>query len=149
MKISIGSDHAGWELKEEIKKYLKEKNVDFQDEGPFDESAVDYPDYAQKVGMAVVSKKATAGILICGTGIGMQIAANKIKGIYAALVDNTFTAEMCRKHNNANVLVMPGRLIGKTLAREITNIWLKTDFEAGRHAQRMDKIKEMENKNFK
>jgi ribose 5-phosphate isomerase B len=146
MNIALGGDHAGWELKEEIKKFLSIQKVEFKDFGPYNEESVDYPDYAERVGEAVLSGKFDRGILICGTGIGMSIAANKIKGIYAALVDNTFSAEMSIKHNNSNVLVMPGRLIGKTLADEIVKIWLNTKYEAGRHDKRLAKIKNIENK---
>ena len=146
MKIALGSDHAGWELKEEIKKFLSIQKADYKDFGPYNEESVDYPDYAEKVCESVVSGKYERGILICGTGIGMSIAANKIKGIYAALVDNTFSAEMSIKHNNSNVLVMPGRLIGKTLATEIVKIWMNTAYEGGRHDKRNDKLKALEGK---
>jgi ribose 5-phosphate isomerase B len=149
MNIAIGSDHAGFELKEEMKKYMTEAGVKFNDLGPYDEKSVDYPDFAVKVCDEVKSGKADRGILICGTGIGMDMAANKVKGIYAALVDNTFTAEMSRKHNNSNVLVLPGRVIGKAMARAIAEKWINTEYDAGRHDQRLDKLKEIENKNFK
>jgi ribose 5-phosphate isomerase B len=148
MKIAIGSDHAGWELKEEIKKFLSLQKVEYKDFGPYNEESVDYPDYAEKVGEAVNSGKYDRGILICGTGIGMSIAANKIKGIYAALVDNTYTALYSRKHNNSNVLVLPGRLIGKALADEIVRIWLASEYEGSRHEKRIAKIKTIEDKNI-
>ncbi len=146
MNIALGSDHAGWELKEEVKKFLSIQKADYKDFGPYNEEPVDYPDYAEKVCEAVLSGKFDRGILICGTGIGMSIAANKIKGIYAALVDNTFSAEMTMKHNNPNVLVMPGRLIGKTMGTEIVRIWLNTKYEAGRHEKRLNKVKALESK---
>ena len=148
MKIALGSDHAGWELKEEVKKFLSIQKADYKDFGPYNEEPVDYPDYTEKVCEAVLSGKFDRGILICGTGIGMSIAANKIKGIYAALVDNTYSAEMSIKHNNSNVLVMPGRLIGKTLGTEIVRTWMNTVYEAGRHDKRLNKIKAIENKLF-
>jgi ribose 5-phosphate isomerase B len=148
MKIALGSDHAGWELKEEIKKFLSLQKVEYKDFGPYNEESVDYPDYAEKVGEAVNSGKYDRGILICGTGIGMSIAANKIKGIYAALVDNTYTALYSRKHNNSNVLVLPGRLIGKALADEIVRIWLASEYEGSRHEKRIAKIKTIEDKNI-
>lgn len=146
MKIAMASDHAGLELKEELKKFLSEQKVEYKDFGPYNEESVDYPDYAEKVGEAITSGKYERGILICGTGIGMSIAANKIKGIYAALVDNTYSAEMSIKHNNSNVLVLPGRLIGKTLGTEIVKVWLNTIYEAGRHEKRFNKIKTIESK---
>ncbi len=149
MKIAIGSDHAGWELKEDLKKFLDEKKITYTDFGTFEEKSCDYPDYTVKVCESVLSGQSDRGLLVCGSGIGMDITANKFKGIYAALVDNTYTAEMSRKHNNSNVIVLPGRLIGKTLARAILDSWLNTKFEAGRHENRINKIKEIENKNFK
>ena len=148
MKIALGSDHAGWELKEEVKKFLSIQKVEYKDFGPYNEESVDYPDYAEKVCEAILSGKFDRGILICGTGIGMSIAANKIKGIYAALVDNTFSAEMSIKHNNANVIVLPGRLIGKTLGTEIIKTWINTSYEAGRHDKRLNKVKAIEGKLF-
>jgi ribose 5-phosphate isomerase B len=148
MNIAIGSDHAGWELKEEIKKFLSVKMLEYKDFGPYNEDRVDYPEYTEKVCEAILSGKFDRGILICGTGIGMSIAANKIKGIYAALVDNTYSAALARKHNNSNVLVLPGRLIGKTLADEIVNIWINTEYEGGRHDKRLNQIKAIETKLF-
>jgi ribose 5-phosphate isomerase B len=148
MKIALGSDHAGWELKEEIKKVLSLQKVEYKDFGPYNEESVDYPDYAEKVGEAINSGKYDRGILVCGTGIGMSIVANKIKGIYAALVDNTYTASYSRKHNNSNVLVLPGRLIGKALADEIVRIWLASEYEGNRHEKRIGKIKTIEDKNL-
>ena len=148
MKIALGSDHAGWELKEEIKKFLSIQKAEYKDFGPYNEESVDYPDYAEKVCEAILTGKFDRGILVCGTGIGMSIAANKIKGIYAALVDNTFSAEMSIKHNNSNVLVLPGRLIGKTLGTEIVKTWMNTAYESGRHDKRLNKIKAIEGKLF-
>jgi ribose 5-phosphate isomerase B len=148
MKIALGSDHAGWELKEEVKKFLSIQKVDYKDFGPYNEDRVDYPEYAEKVCESILSGKFDRGILICGTGIGMSIAANKIKGIYAALVDNTLSAALARKHNNSNVLVMPGRLIGKMLADEIVRTWIATEYDGERHDKRLAQIKAIENKLF-
>jgi ribose 5-phosphate isomerase B len=149
MRVAFGSDHAGFELKEELKAFLSRSKIDYKDFGSYNHESCDYPDYAEKVCEAVLSKEFDRGVLICGTGIGMSIAANKIKGIYAALCDNTYSAEMARKHNNSNVLVLPGRLIGKTLATEILKIWLSTEYEDGRHEKRLEKIRKIEEKNFK
>ncbi|HDT15258.1 MAG TPA: ribose 5-phosphate isomerase B [Firmicutes bacterium] len=146
MKIAIGSDHAAFELKEELKKYLSINQYEYKDFGAYNEESVDYPDYTEKVCEGILSGKFDRGVLLCGTGIGMSIAANKFKGIYAALADNTFSAETARKHNNSNVLVLPGRLIGKDLGKAILKIWLETEFEGGRHNKRLDKIKEIEKK---
>ena len=148
MKLALGSDHAGWELKEQVKKWLSLNKYEFKDFGAYNEQSCDYTDYAEKVCEAVLSGKFERGVLVCGTGIGMSIAANKIKGVYAALVDSTFTAEMSRKHNNSNVLVLPGRMIGKGIADEILRIWITTEYDAGRHDKRIDKIKKIENKLF-
>lgn len=149
MRIAIGSDHAGWELKEEVKKYLSKNKYDFKDFGAYSEDSCDYPEFAAKVCEAVAGGDYDRGILVCGAGIGMSIAANKFKGIYAALVDNTYSAEMSRKHNNSNVLVLPGRLIGKGIADEIMKIWLTLDFEGGRHEKRFELVKKIEKANFK
>lgn len=149
MRIAFGSDHAGYELKEELKAFLSRSQIDYKDFGTYNQESCDYPDYVEKVCEAVLSKEFDRGVLICGSGIGMTIAANKIKGIYAALCDNTYTAEMSRKHNNTNVLVLPGRLIGKTLGVEILKIWLSSEYEGGRHEKRLEKIRKIENKYFK
>ncbi len=144
MKIALGSDHAGFELKEIIKKELEQMKIEFFDCGPYDDSPVDYTDFAAAVCKMIQEKKAERGILICGTGIGMSIAANKHKGILASLVDNTYSAEMTRRHNDSNVLVLPGRLIGKDLAKAILKIWIETPYEGGRHDKRLQKIREIE-----
>lgn len=149
MRVAFGSDHAGFELKEELKAFLSRRKIDYKDFGAYNHESCDYPDYVEKVCEAILSKEFDRGVLICGTGIGMSIAANKIKGIYAALCDNTYSAEMARKHNNSNVLVLPGRLIGKTLGTEILKIWLSTEYEDGRHEKRLEKIRRIEEKNFK
>ena len=140
-KIAIGSDHGGYNLKIEIIKYLKEKGHVYNDFGCYDQKSVDYPDYACKVGRAVAGKEYQCGILICGTGIGMSIAANKIKGIRASLCHDTFSARMTREHNNSNILTMGGRVIGPGPAKDIVRIWLTTEFsEESRHIIRLQKL---------
>ncbi len=143
--IAIGSDHAGYALKCEIIKHLEEKGVQYIDCGCNGES-VDYPDIAEKTCAKVVSGEADKGILICGTGVGISISANKIKGIRAALCGDWYSAKYTRLHNDANVLCMGGRVIGAGLAAEITDIFLETEFEGGRHARRVDKIMKLEEK---
>ncbi|MDL2263655.1 uracil phosphoribosyltransferase [Synergistaceae bacterium OttesenSCG-928-I11] len=141
MKVAIGSDHAGFPLKENLKDYIATLGHDVEDVGTFSaELSVDYPDWSEKVTTRVVAGKADKGVLICGTGIGMSIAANKVPGIYAALCANEYTARMSRLHNNSNVLVLGGRVTGLDLAREITRIWFSTDAEEGRHLARRQKI---------
>lgn len=144
MLVAIGSDHGGFQLKEEIKKLLAEENIAFEDFGTHSTQSVDYPDIAQKVGEAVVSGQYTRGILICGTGIGISIAANKIKGIRAALCHDVFSAKMTREHNDTNILAMGERVIGPGLARMIVSTWLATEFVGGRHAARVTKISHLE-----
>jgi ribose 5-phosphate isomerase B len=145
MKLVIGSDHGGWELKEEIIKYLKTiKDIELVDYGTVGTNPVDYPDFGKKVAQAVSGENADRGILICGTGIGMSIVANRYPGVRAALCHDHFTAQMSRLHNDANVLVMGGRVVGKGVAMEILKTWLETKFEAGRHQKRLDKIQEIE-----
>lgn len=139
--IAIGCDHGGFALKKEILEYLDEKGVAYKDMGTNNEEAVDYPDYARAVSEAVVSGQADKGILICGTGIGISIAANKIKGIRAALVHDVFSAEATRLHNDANILCMGGRVVAGGLALKITDTFLNTEFSgADRHARRVSKI---------
>ena len=146
MKITIGSDHGAFELKEEVKKVLAEfEGVEVKDAGTFSTEAVDYPDIADKICADVVSGVADRGIALCGTGIGMTIAANKIKGIRCALCHDVFSAKMSREHNNANVLAMGGRVIGYGLAGEIVRAWLTTEFEGGRHDRRLGKVTALEN----
>ena len=146
MKITIGSDHGAVELKDAVKKVLQEMNVEFNDVGTFGEDAVDYPDIAEKVCSEVLSGKSDRGIVLCGTGIGISIAANKIKGIRCALCNDVFSAKMSREHNNANVLAMGGRVLGIGPASEIVRAWLKTDFSNDeRHIRRIGKISALEN----
>lgn len=142
MKIAIGSDHAGFYLKEDIKKYLEEKNIEVIDMGPDDDSRVDYPDFGHAVGHKVIDDKLDFGIVICGSGIGISIAANKVKGIRAALVSEPYSAKLARRHNNANVLAMGARLIGLDMAKEIVDAFLSEEFECGRHTNRVEKIEE-------
>ncbi len=144
MKIAIGSDHAGYYMKEHLKKFLKDNGYEVDDCGTFSTTSVDYPDYAKEVCTKIQNGTVNKGVLICGTGIGMSITANKFKGIRAALSLNPFMAELSRKHNNSNVLVLAGRLMGYELADATLDAWLKTDFEGGRHQNRLDKIAELE-----
>ena len=144
MMIVLGSDHASFELKEYIKAELGKMGYSVNDVGASSEKSVDYPDYAIKVAGEVKAKRADYGILFCGTGLGMSIAANKVKGIRAGLCNDLYLAEMARKHNNANILVMGGRVVGKGLALEILKKFLNTAFEGGRHQDRLDKITKIE-----
>lgn len=142
MKIAIGSDHAGFYLKKDIIKYLEEKNIEVKDMGPFDDGRVDYPDYGHAVGHEVIDKKMDFGIVICGSGIGISISANKVKGIRAALCSEPYSARLARRHNDANVLAMGARLIGHDMALEIVDAFLDEKFECGRHINRVNKIEE-------
>jgi ribose 5-phosphate isomerase B len=144
MKVAIASDHGGMNIREEIKALMNELGIEFEDFGCECETSVDYPDYALPVAKKVAEGEFDRGILICGTGIGMSIAANKVKGIRCALVHDTFSARATREHNDTNILAMGERVIGPGLARDIVKIWLSTDFEGGRHATRVDKITEIE-----
>lgn len=140
MKIGIASDHGGFELKEDIKAYLEEKGFEYTDYGTNSSDSVDYPDYGEKLAKGVVAKEVDKGIAICGTGIGISIACNKVKGIRAGLCGDTYSARMSREHNNANILALGGRVIGKDLAIEIVATWLEAEFQGGRHGRRVDKI---------
>ncbi|OPY02915.1 MAG: putative sugar phosphate isomerase YwlF [Syntrophorhabdus sp. PtaB.Bin047] len=144
MKIAVGSDHAGFELKEYIKEILPAGEYQVTDVGTHSPESVDYPDFGFDVARRVAAGEADRGILVCGTGIGMSIAANKVKGIRAALVNDLYTAAQSRRHNDANVLVLAGRIIGKGLAEEIVKTWLSTEFEGGRHLGRLRKIEAFE-----
>jgi ribose 5-phosphate isomerase B len=144
MKIAIGSDHAGFELKEHIKGILPPREYEVTDVGTHSPDSVDYPDLGFEVARRVAAGEADRGILICGTGIGMSIAANKVRGIRAALVHDLYTAAQSRRHNDANVLVLAGRVTGKGLAEEIVKTWLSTEFEGGRHLGRLRKIETFE-----
>ena len=144
MKIALGSDHAGLHLKNNIIKHLESAERSYEDFGVFSEESVDYPDQASMVAKAVLSGEYKFGILICGTGIGMSIAANKHKGIRAALCGETYSAQCARKHNDANILTMGSRVIGSGLAADIVEAFLDTSFDAGRHVRRLDKVKNIE-----
>lgn len=145
MTIAIASDHGGYELKQQIIKFLEENKVSYADLGTYSTESVDYPDIAIPCAEAVARGEYEKGIIICGTGIGVCIAANKVKGIRAALCHDTFSARMSRMHNNANILTMGGRVIGPGLATAIVREWLAADFEGARHERRLNKISEYEN----
>jgi ribose 5-phosphate isomerase B len=144
MRIAIGSDHAGFAMKQAIAGLLSELGHSYEDFGCFNSGSVDYPDIARPVAEAVSQKKFDQGILICSTGIGMSIAANKVPGIRAAVCHDTFSARRAREHNNANVLCLGEWVIGQGLMREIISAYLSADFVGGRHARRVDKIQAME-----
>ncbi len=144
MKVAIGCDHAGVSLKNEILPVLKELAVEWKDFGTTTEESVDYPDFGERVSEEVSKNNVERGILICGTGIGMSIVANKFPGVRAALCYDSYSAEMGRRHNDANLLVLPGRIIDKETAKKIVRIWFTTPFEGGRHQKRLDKIKAIE-----
>jgi len=143
--LAIGADHGGVHLKEVVIRCLENHGIPYLDVGTNGESSVDYPDFAAKVASGVANGDYERGILICGTGIGMSIAANKFYGVRAALCHNTYTARMSRAHNDANILVLGERVTGVGVAEEIVNVWLETDFEGGRHARRVEKIHFHEN----
>ncbi|MFD1929374.1 ribose 5-phosphate isomerase B [Sporosarcina siberiensis] len=145
MKIAISSDHGGNRLRMEIIQLLTELNVQFDDLGPATDDSVDYSDFSTPVAHGVAAGKYDRGILICGTGIGMSIAANKVKGIRCALVHDVFSAKATREHNDSNILAMGERVIGPGLAREIVTTWLNTSFEGGRHERRVEKMMKLEN----
>ena len=144
MRIAIGSDHRGFGLKEALKELLAELGHDWVDFGCQTEEPVDYPDIARPLAEAVATGEYERGILICGSGVGMSIAANKVKGIRAALCENSFTARLARRHNDANVLCLGSWCIGQGLAEDIVRVFLSEDFEGGRHARRLEKIRAIE-----
>jgi ribose 5-phosphate isomerase B len=149
MKIAIGCDHAGFELKEDLRVYLRERGVEVLDLGTPEGAPVDYPE----IGMAVAERVSTGaiprGILICGTGIGMSVVANRFRGVRATLCHDLYTARMSREHNDSNVLVLGGRLLGKGIAREIVGIWLEAEFLGGNHQRRLDQIARLDEKGRK
>ncbi len=149
MQIGMACDHGGFELKEELKGYLKSMGHEVVDMGAFNEESVDYPDYGVLVAEKVSKGDFEKGILICGTGIGMSIVANKFRSVRAALANDLFSARFCREHTDANVLVIGGRIVGRELAKAIVRIWLETPFAGGRHERRLEKIASLEEKNFK
>ena len=146
MSIALACDHGGFELKEEVRRFLEERKYTFKDFGAYSADSVDYPDMALPVAEAVREGVFARGILICGTGIGISIAANKVPGIRAALCGDTFSARASREHNDANILVLGGRVLGPCLALEIVQVWLQTEFSGGRHARRLAKIQAIEEK---
>ena len=143
-KIAIASDHGGFDLKESIIAHLLNTGWEVDDLGPHSRDSVDYPDYGVKLVEEVAEKKVDRGIVICGTGIGMSIVVNRFPGIRGTLCSDVFTARLCREHNNSNILVLGGRVIGEGLAAEIVNTWLNTPFEGGRHQRRLDKISQID-----
>ncbi|MGQ9508882.1 MAG: ribose 5-phosphate isomerase B [Thermodesulfobacteriota bacterium] len=149
MQIGLACDHGGFELKEEIKKFLITQGYETIDLGTFNEDSVDYPDFGVEVAERVSRGILMRGILICGTGIGMSILANKFRGVRASLVHDLYSARLSREHTDANILVLGGRIVAKELAKEIVKIWLETPFAGGRHQRRLEKIEAIEKKNFK
>lgn len=146
MKIALGADHAGFELKEKIKRHLADHGMQVHDLGTHSIESVDYPDYARAVGEEVAGGAANWGILVCGAGIGMSIAANKVAGVRAANVHSETEAQLSREHNNANVLALGARLLDHDFALKIVDRWLNTEFAGGRHGRRTEKISEMESR---
>ena len=149
MKIAIGCDHGGIVLKPAVIDTLTELGAEVEDFGTYDESPVDYPVYGLKVAEAVASGECDAGVLMCGTGIGISISANKVKGIRAAVTTNTFMAEMTKRHNNANIIALGGRVVTPEEAKEIVKAWYTAEYEGGRHQRRLDMIADIEAKYFK
>lgn len=141
-RIAIGADHGGYELKEEIVKYLKSHNIEYQDFGTYSSESCDYPEFAKKVAQAVASGNFNKGILVCGSGIGVSIVANKVKGIRAALCWNLSTAQSARAHNDSNIVCLPQRQIEIDLGIQIVETWLNSEFEGGRHKRRVDMIEQ-------
>jgi ribose 5-phosphate isomerase B len=149
MDIGLACDHGGFELKEELKAFLKSSGLEAIDFGSFDETSVDYPDFGILLAQKVSKGELERGILICGTGIGMSIVANKFPGVRAALVNDLYSARCSREHNDSNILVIGGRVVGKELAKEIARVWLNTSFSGGRHKRRLEKIEVLEKEKFK
>jgi len=149
MKIALGADHAGFELKEQIKQHLQQKQIAVQDDGTSSTASVDYPDFARLVAHDVSQDRADLGILVCGSGIGMAISANKVAGIRAANVSSEYEAQMSREHNNANVLALGARILQPDQAIRIVDTWLASAFAGGRHERRVEKIAEIEKEESK
>ena len=141
--IIIGSDHAGYALKESVKRFLSKKGIEVEDVGAFSEDSVDYPVFGAKVGSAVSDGSFERGILVCGSGLGMSMVANRFPNVRAALCNDLFSAIMSRRHNDSNVLVLGGRIIGETLAQEILDAWVETPFDGGRHQARIEKFNQI------
>ncbi|MBU5314946.1 ribose 5-phosphate isomerase B [Clostridium bornimense] len=146
MKVALGCDHGGYHLKNDIIKYLESKNIEVEDFGTYSTESCDYPDYALKVAEEVANKNFDFGILVCGTGIGISIAANKVPGIRAALCSDTFSAHATREHNDANILALGARVVGPGLALDIVDTFLNAKFEGDRHINRINKISQIEKK---
>ncbi|HEY76184.1 MAG TPA: ribose 5-phosphate isomerase B [Thermoflexia bacterium] len=144
MRIVVGADHGGYRLKEEIARFLADEGYEVEDVGTFDEESTDYPDYAVQVARAVTEGRADLGILVCGTGIGMSVAANKVRGVRAALATDCYMARMAREHNDANILCLGGRVLGVGSALEVVRTFLEARFAGGRHARRIGKIEAIE-----
>jgi len=149
MKIGLACDHGGFELKEELKAFLKSRGVEPIDMGTFNKDSVDYPDFGILIAEKISRGELEKGILICGTGIGMSIVANKFPGVRAALVNDLYSSRFSREHTDANILVIGGRIVGKDLAKEIVKVWLDTPFAGGRHKRRLEKIEALEKEKFK
>ena len=147
--IAIGCDHAGFNVKQKIMEHLTKKGYEFKDYGTYDLNSCDYPDYALKVANAVAKNECEKGIIVCGTGIGVSIVANKVKGIRCAHCTDTFSAKACREHNDANVITFGDRISGIGVILDCVDLFLTTDFAGGRHSKRVDKIKQIEDENFK
>ena len=145
--IAIASDHGGFSLKVDIVSFLKELGYEVNDMGPKNQNSVDYPDYGIRIAQAVTQNTNSRGIVICGTGIGMSIVVNRFTGIRGTLCSDLYTAKLCREHNDSNILIMGGRVVGYGLAREIVKVWLSTPFEGGRHQKRLDKINQFDESN--
>ncbi|MDO4673001.1 MAG: ribose 5-phosphate isomerase B [Porphyromonadaceae bacterium] len=148
MKIALGCDHGGLNLKNAIKKHLEENNYEVEDFGTYSTDSVDYPDYAKKAAMAVANGEADCGVLVCGTGIGIGISANKVKGIRCATVGDTFSARMTKAHNDANMIALGERVTGIGLGLDIVDAYLNSEFEGGRHQRRIDKMMEIESESL-
>lgn len=148
MLTAIACDHGGVRLKADLVTFLRELGHEVEDLGCFDDEPVDYPDFGQAVAQKVSTGEVERGILICGTGIGMSMVANKFPGVRAALVCHVYAARMAKEHNNANILVMGGRIVGPGLAREMVKQWLEAEFQGGRHLKRLEKIEAIERRNF-
>ena len=145
--IAIASDHGGFSLKVDIVSFLNELGYEVNDMGPKNQNSVDYPDYAIRIAQTVTKNTDSRGIVICGTGIGMSIVVNRFPGIRGTLCSDLYTAKLCREHNDSNILIMGGRVVGHGLAREIVKVWLSTPFDGGRHQKRLDKISQFDESN--
>ncbi|MDR3127984.1 MAG: ribose 5-phosphate isomerase B [Bifidobacteriaceae bacterium] len=140
MKIAVASDHAGYELKNSLLEYLTAEGIEYEDFGTYSLESTDYPEYGKLIGQKVASGQFSLGLLFCGTGVGISIAANKIKGVRAVVCSDTFTARASRQHNNSNILALGGRVVGVDLAKDIFDAWFNVQFEGGRHQRRIDLI---------